>query len=80
VFNTMPYQNPKLDKIITKARFAESTPLYDSSVREMVQIADDELPRIPIFQPREDVAMRQAIRSYPYRFHRQPDCRRIFKA
>jgi hypothetical protein len=59
VFNTMSYQNPKLDKIITNARFAESKPIYDSSVREMIQLAYDEVPRIPLFQPTMDVAMQK---------------------
>lgn len=57
VFNTMSYQNPKLDRIITNARFAESKPIYDSAVREMIQIAYDEVPRIPLFQPSQDVVM-----------------------
>jgi hypothetical protein len=61
VFNTMSYQNPKLDKIITNARFAESKPIYDSSVREMIQIAYDEVPRIPLFQPTMDVAMQKDV-------------------
>jgi peptide/nickel transport system substrate-binding protein len=80
VFNTMSYQNPKLDKIITNARFAESKPIYDSSVREMIQIAYDEVPRIPLFQPSQDVAMGKDIMGYQYWFHLQPDYRQIFKA
>jgi ABC-type oligopeptide transport system substrate-binding subunit len=48
VFNTMSYQNPKLDKIITNARFAESKPIYDGAVKEMIQLAYDEVPRIPL--------------------------------
>jgi len=80
VFNTMSYQNPKLDRIITNARFAESKPIYDSSVREMIQIAYDEVPRIPMFQPNQDVAMRSNVMGYMYWFHLQPDYRQLFKA
>ncbi|MEY2593750.1 MAG: hypothetical protein RI972_1439 [Pseudomonadota bacterium] len=80
VFNTMSYQNPKLDKVITNARFAESKPLYDSMVKEMVQIAYDEVPRVPIFQPTMDVAMRSNVQGYMYWFHLQPDYRQLFKA
>lgn len=79
VFNTMSYQNPKLDKIITNARFAESKPIYDSSVREMVQLAFDEVPRIPIAQPSMDVAMQKNINGYMYWFHLQPDYRQLSK-
>jgi peptide/nickel transport system substrate-binding protein len=80
VFNTMSYQNPKLDKIITNARFAESKPIYESSVREMIQIAYDEVPRVPLFQPSQDVAMGKDVMGYMYWFHLQPDYRQLSKA
>ena len=80
VFNTMGYQNAKLDKIITNARFAESKLIYDSSVREMIQIAFDEVPRVPMFQPSQDVAMAKDVMGYMYWFHLQPDYRNLSKA
>lgn len=80
VFNTMSYQNPKLDKIITNARFAESKPIYDAEVKEMVQIAFDEVPRVPMFQPAMDVAMQKDVQGYQYWFHLQPDYRQLSKA
>ncbi len=80
VFNTMGYQNAKLDKIITNARFAESKHIYGSSVREMIQIAYDEVPRVPLFQPSQDVAMQKDVMGYQYWFHLQPDYRQIYKA
>jgi peptide/nickel transport system substrate-binding protein len=80
VFNTMSYQNAKLDKIITNARFAESKPLYDSFVKDMIQIAWDEVPRVPLFQPTQDVAMQKDVLGYQYWFHLQPDYRQLYKA
>ena len=80
VFNTMSYQNAKLDKIINTARFAENKPLYDSSLREMIQIAYDEVPRVPMFQPNQDVAMGSDVAGYMYWFHLQPDYRQLSKA
>jgi peptide/nickel transport system substrate-binding protein len=79
VFNTMGYQNAKLDKVITNARFAESKPLYDSFVKEMIQIGFDEVPRVPLFQPTMDVAMQKDVVGYQYWFHLQPDYRQIHK-
>jgi peptide/nickel transport system substrate-binding protein len=79
VFNTMSYQNPTLDKIITNARFAESKAIYDSSVKEMIQIAYDEVPRIPMFQPSQDVAMQRDVDGFVYWFHLQPDYRQLRK-
>jgi peptide/nickel transport system substrate-binding protein len=80
VFNTMSYQNPKLDKMISNARFAESKPIYDASVREMIQLAYDEVPRVPMFQPTMDVAMQNDVMGYLYWFHLQPDYRNLYKA
>jgi peptide/nickel transport system substrate-binding protein len=79
VFNTMSYQNAKLDKTITNARFAESKPIYDSAVKEMIQIAFDEVPRIPLVQPTMDVAMQKDVQGYMYWFHLQPDYRQLSK-
>lgn len=80
VFNTMSYQNAKLDRIITNARFAENKLIYDASVKEMIQIAYDEVPRVPLFQPTMDVAMQKDVQGYMYWFHLQPDYRQLFKA
>lgn len=80
VFNTMSYRNPKLDKLIDNARFAESKTLYDSFVKEMIQVAYDEVPRIPLFQPTMDVAMQKNLQGYMYWFHLQPDYRQLSKA
>jgi peptide/nickel transport system substrate-binding protein len=80
VFNTMSYQNPKLDKLITNARFAENKAIYDSSVREMIQLAYDEVPRVPIVQPTADVAMQKDVMGYMYWFHLQPDYRQLYKS
>ncbi|MBX3603751.1 MAG: ABC transporter substrate-binding protein [Piscinibacter sp.] len=80
VFNTMSYQNAKLDKIITNARYAESKTLYDSFVKDMIQIAFDEVPRIPLVQPTMDVAMQKDVQGYMYWFHLQPDYRQLAKA
>jgi len=80
VFNTMGYQNPKLDRVITNARFAESKPIYDGMVKDMIQIAFDEVPRVPMFQPSQDVAMQKNVMGYQYWFHLQPDYRQLSKA
>jgi peptide/nickel transport system substrate-binding protein len=79
VFNTMSYQNPKLDRIIDNARFAESKTLYDSFVKDMIQLGYDEVPRVPLFQPTQDVAMQKNVQGYTYWFHLQPDYRDLSK-
>lgn len=79
VFNTMSYQNPALDKMITNARFAESKLIYESFVKDMIKVVNDDVPRVPLFQPSLDVAMQKNIEGYTYWFHLQPDYRQMVK-
>ena len=79
VFNTMSYQNAALDKLITNARFAESKVLYEGMVKDMIRMANEETPRIPLVQPMLDVAMQANISGYTYWFHRQLDYRSLVK-
>ncbi|MFN0160279.1 MAG: ABC transporter substrate-binding protein [Burkholderiales bacterium] len=79
VFNTMSYKNPTLDKMITNARFAENKAIYDGEIKAMLKLAYDEVPRIPLFQPLQDVAMQKNVQGYLYWFHLEPDYRQISK-
>lgn len=80
VFNTMSYKNPAMDRLITNARFSESKSIYDGMVKDMIQLAYDDVPRIPVFQPTMDVAMQKNVQGYMYWFHLQPDYRNLSKA
>jgi peptide/nickel transport system substrate-binding protein len=78
VFNTMGYKNPKMDALIDKARFTTG-PEYDALVKGFIDIAFEEVPRVPVFQPLLDVAMQKNITGYRYWFHRQLDYRQLVK-
>jgi peptide/nickel transport system substrate-binding protein len=41
----------------------------------MIQIAFDDVPRIPLWQPNVESAMAQNLQGYVSWFHRVPDCR-----
>ncbi|HEU0203373.1 MAG TPA: ABC transporter substrate-binding protein, partial [Burkholderiaceae bacterium] len=80
VFNTMSYQNPALDKLIDAARFESDKAKYEKLVKDFVDIAFTDIPRVPLGQPNMDVAMRTDVQGYQYWFHLQPDYRQIWKA
>jgi peptide/nickel transport system substrate-binding protein len=80
VFNTMNYQNPAMDKLIDTARFEADPKKYRENVHEFVNLAFDEVPRIPLAQPNYDVAMQKNIKGYTYWFHLQPDFRDLEKS
>jgi peptide/nickel transport system substrate-binding protein len=80
VFNTMSYQNGEMDKLIDAARFETDSKKYQGEVHGFVNMAFEEVPRIPLAQPNMDVAMQKSIKGYRYWFHLQPDYRNLEKA
>jgi peptide/nickel transport system substrate-binding protein len=80
VFNTMSYQNPEMDKLIDAARFEADRKKYQEDVHGFVNLAFEEVPRIPLAQPNMDVAMQKNIKGYTYWFHLQPDYRDLEKS
>ncbi|MBL0920473.1 MAG: ABC transporter substrate-binding protein [Hydrogenophaga sp.] len=79
VFNTMAYQDAQMDRHITNARFPENKAVYDDQVKAMIRKAWSDVPRIPIVQPVQDVAMQKNISGFTYWFHLQPDYRQLVK-
>jgi peptide/nickel transport system substrate-binding protein len=80
VFNTMSYQNPKMDALIDAARVAAAEndlKAYDQDAIQFIDMAFDEVPRIPLYQPDLCVGMQRDISGYVYWFHRQLDYRSL---
>ena len=83
VFNTMSYKSPEMDKLIDGARNAASagdTSTYDNDVKGFVDLAFNDIPRIPLYQPYVNVAMQKNVSGYQYWFHRRLDYRALVKA
>ena len=83
IFNTMSYQSPAMDKLIAAARASAAVgdkATYDASVKGFVDLAFEDIPRIPIFQPYANVAMQKNVDGYAYWFHRRLDYRSMSKA
>src|SRR5213080_479745 len=83
VFNTMSYKSPEMDRLIDGARNAAATgdtSTYDQDVKNFVDLAFTDVPRIPLYQPFVNVAMQKNISGYQYWFHRRLDYRALVKA
>lgn len=83
VFNTMSYKNAEMDKFIAGARVAAATgnkATYDQDVKGFVDLAFNDVPRVPLFQPYVNVAMQKNVTGYQYWFHRRLDYRALVKA
>ena len=82
IFNTMSYKNPEMDKLIAAARNSAAIgdkPTYESSVKGFVDLAFEDVPRIPLFQPYSNIAMQKNVDGYAYWFHRRLDYRTMSK-
>lgn len=79
VFNTMAYQNAEMDALIDRSRFTADETEYTAAVKGFVAKSFEDVPRIPLFQPKLMVAMRDNIDGYRYWFHRQLDYRVLSK-
>lgn len=77
VFNAMNYVNPAMDELIAKARFETDPAAYAEQVKGFIQIAFDEVPRIPLVQDYRDVAMQKSVEGYTYWFHLVLDYRTL---
>ena len=80
VFNDMNYVNPEMDKLIEAARFEADPDKYADDVKGFIQIAFDDVPRIPLVQDFRDVAMQKDIKDYTYWFHLVLDFRQLTRA
>jgi peptide/nickel transport system substrate-binding protein len=79
VFNAANYVSEPLDTLIDKARFETDSAAYEQQIVEMIEIAMEDLPKIPIVQDFTDVAMQPNVDGYAYWFHSLLDFRSITK-
>jgi peptide/nickel transport system substrate-binding protein len=48
---------------------------YDGKIKQLIQKAFDDVPRIPLWQPTLESAMSPKLEGYEFWFHRQVDAR-----
>lgn len=78
IFNASTYDNPELAALTMETLHMEmSDPAYAPKIKRMIEIAFDDVPRIPLYQPYLDSAMRKDLKGYEFWFHRQPDARKF---
>ncbi|MEM0979864.1 MAG: ABC transporter substrate-binding protein, partial [Cyanobacteria bacterium P01_H01_bin.58] len=80
-FNGSSYKNPEMDKSIEAALASKPGEAeYDANVKDFIKMAWEEMPRVPVVQPKLSTAMQSNISGYQYWFHRQLDFRQLAKA
>jgi peptide/nickel transport system substrate-binding protein len=79
----MSYQSAEMDALIDASRAAAAEgdqAAYEEAVRGFVDLAHEDIPRIPLYQPYLNVAMQKNVSGYAYWFHRRLDYRSLSKA
>jgi|LNFM01.1.fsa_nt_gb peptide/nickel transport system substrate-binding protein len=78
LFNASNYDDPAVAKLVEETLHMEkSDKSYEPKIRQMIQKAFDDLPRIPLWQPTLESAMSPKLQGYEFWFHRQVDARSL---
>ena len=77
LFNASNYDDATVKQLVDETLHMEkSDKTYDGKIRQMIQKAFDDLPRIPLWQPTLESAMTPKLQGYEFWFHRQVDARK----
>ena len=77
LFNSSNYRNDEMEALVDNALHMETdNPEWAPAIMRMIEIAYEDLPRIPLWQPALNVASNGAD-GYAYWFHRQLDARTL---
>lgn len=81
LFNSSNYDNPEVATLVNESLHMEtSDPAYAPKIKRLIEIAFEDVPRIPLWQPLLSSAMSPKLQGYEYWFHRQLDARKLAKA
>lgn len=80
LFNSSNYHNPEVERLVDETlHMPTDNPDYAPKIKRLIEIAFEDLPRIPLWQPALNVGLNGAS-GYEYWFHRQLDARPLEKA
>lgn len=76
LFNASNYENDEMRRLVEQTLpLPIDAPDYAPNVRRMIEIAIDDVPRIPLWQPTLNSAMAETLAGYEFWYHRQVDAR-----
>jgi len=75
LFNSSNYKNEEVEMLVNETlHLSTEDPDYAPKIKRLFEIAFEDLPRIPLWQPALNVATNKAS-GYEFWFHRQLDIR-----
>jgi peptide/nickel transport system substrate-binding protein len=76
LFNASNYDNLEMKQLVDSTLHMEkSNPAYAPNILRMIELAFEDLPRIPLYQPTLESAMSPSVDGYTSWYHRQMDVR-----
>lgn len=80
LFNSSNYVNAEVETLVDETLHMDmDDPAYAPKIKRLFEIAIEDLPRIPLWQPALNVGVNGAT-GYEYWFHRQLDARKLDRA
>ena len=80
LFNSSNYDNPEVKALVDETLHMEiDNPEYAPKVKRLIEIAFEDVPRIPLWQPTLSSGMTSDLEGYEFWFHRQLDARKFKK-
>ena len=74
--NSFTHDNQEMAQLVDDTLdMAMDHPDYAANVKRMIELAFEDIPRIPLWQPTLNVAFKDSVEGYEYWFHRQMDIR-----
>jgi len=78
LFNSSNYDNPEVATLVDETLHIDvEDPSYAPKIKRLIEIAFEDVPRIPLWQPTLSSAMSPKLEGYEYWFHRQLDVRKF---
>ncbi|MEM7253368.1 MAG: ABC transporter substrate-binding protein [Pseudomonadota bacterium] len=78
LFNSSNYDNPEVAQLVGETlHMPVDDPAYAPKIKRLIEIAFNDVPRIPLWQPTLNSAMSTELDGYEFWFHRQLDARKF---
>ena len=74
-WNFASWKNTEIETLSNEARFQTDAGKYDEECKKMIEIFEQQVPLVMLWQPNQDAVMAKSVDGYTYQFYRQADFR-----
>lgn len=74
-WNFASFDNAELNELVERAQFETDPAAYERQAKRMIEILNEQVPLLLMWQPLHEAVMAQNMDGYTYQFYRQADFR-----